>query len=81
MSIIYTFILFVLIFLAMNFRNKYQYLIELDSTQARQGLITLLYKKVGSMTQYQISKANVGKIFNMVSGDLVNIEILMPYVF
>ncbi|EAS04319.2 ABC transporter C family protein (macronuclear) [Tetrahymena thermophila SB210] len=81
MTVIYTLILFILIFLALNFRNKFQYLIELNSTQARQGLIALIYKKIIQMSQHQISKANVGKLFNMISADLMNIEILMPYVF
>ncbi|KAL4454238.1 hypothetical protein ABPG74_012195 [Tetrahymena malaccensis] len=81
MTVIYTLILFILIFLALNFRNKFQFLIEQNSTQARQGLIALIYKKIIQMSQHQISKANVGKLFNMISADLMSIEILMPYVF
>ncbi|KAL4500392.1 hypothetical protein ABPG72_003343 [Tetrahymena utriculariae] len=81
MTVIYTLVLFILIFLALIFRNKFQFLIEQNSTQARQGLIALIYKKIIQMSQHQISKKNVGKLFNMISADLMSIEILMPYVF
>ena len=40
-----------------------------------------MYKKVSSMTNQQVQSANIGKLFNIMSGDLAQIEMLMQYAF
>lgn len=51
-TILYTLLLFALLFLSVNFRNKYLNLLETKTVAARQGLMMLLYKKVGCLTSH-----------------------------
>ncbi|CAD8098745.1 unnamed protein product [Paramecium primaurelia] len=51
------------------------------STKARMTLINLVYLKLTELSAYSIAEANIGKIFNLVSGDINYLEYVFITIF
>lgn len=47
----------------------------------RSCLISLMFKKIYTLTQFTVNKGEVGKMTNMISNDFNIIEVKAPYLF
>lgn len=51
------------------------------SSKARMTLINLVYIKLTELSAYSIKEANIGKILNLVSGDINYLEFVLIMIF
>lgn len=51
------------------------------SSKARMVLINLVYIKLTELSAYSIKEANIGKILNLVSGDINYLEFVLIMIF
>lgn len=51
------------------------------SSKARMLLINLVYIKLTELSAYSIKEANIGKILNLISGDINYLEFVFIMIF
>lgn len=63
------------------FKFNYSYLAYAFSIKVRMMLLNMIFDKVINLSSFSIKKANIGKILNLMSGDINQLEYFFTFVF
>lgn len=78
---LYSILLIVLNILCLLFRHHGYYQSLTFSSLARMTLVNLVYDKLTDLSAYSIKEANIGKILNLISGDINMLEFNFVLIF
>ncbi|EAS01881.2 ABC transporter C family protein (macronuclear) [Tetrahymena thermophila SB210] len=81
MALFWAFMLFILLLINISTNNNAFNLVQNISAQIRLNLVTYLYTKASNLSNFQIQKANIGKLFNLISYDLGTLEMMLYFAF